>query len=96
VHAGETVLVRVTAARAGRPVTEGLVTAEFWAPGRDPEHDPAARADPDHAVPASFDAPSRRWLARVPTAGWTPGTWTVRGRVAGDNETWAWVTFGLG
>lgn len=85
----------MTAARRGRPVTDGAVTAEFWAPGRDPEHDAADRADPDHAVPASFDAASRRWLARVPTHGWTPGTWTVRGRVAGDDETWGWATFGL-
>ena len=95
-HAGETVLVRVTAARAGAPVTGGAVTAEFWAPGRDPEHDAAARGDPDHAAPCTFEPRSRRWLARVSTAGWAPGTWTVRSRVAGEDETWAWATFGLG
>jgi hypothetical protein len=86
----------VTAARAGRPVTEGEVTAEFWAPGRDPEHDPDARRSPDHSASCAFEPSTRRWLARVATAGWPPGTWTVRGRVSGDHETWSWATFPLG
>lgn len=80
----------MTAARGGMPVITGQVTAEFWAPGRDPEHDPAARDAPDHAVPCAYDARIRRWTARVDTAGWEPGAWTVRGRVSGEDEGWAW------
>jgi hypothetical protein len=98
-HAGEGLLIRVTAGHpGGAPVTSGTVTAEFWSPGRDPERDPAARESPDHAVPCEYDERSRRWLARVDsTAGWAPGTWTVRGRAvaASSAEGWAWQTFGL-
>lgn len=94
-HAGESIQVRLTAARAGAPVTAGTVVAEFWAPGRDPEHDLAARGTPDHAVPCAYDARTRRWSAAVSTAGWAPGRWTVRGRVRGEHEGWAWQVLPL-
>lgn len=89
-NAGETILVRVTAARDGRPVTDGPVTAEFWAPGRDPEHD-----RPDHGFLCAYDERNRRWLARVDTAGWAPGLWTVRGAVRAQDSGWGWSTFPL-
>jgi hypothetical protein len=89
-HAGETILVRVTAARAGNPVTSGPVTAEFWAPGADPEQDLA-----DHEAPCAYDERTRRWTARVDTAGWDPGLWTVRGAVRGQESGWGWSTFPL-
>jgi hypothetical protein len=92
-------MVRVVAADGnGRPVTAGPVAAEFWGPGRDPEHDLAVRAAPDHRVLCSYDSAARRWLARVDgrvTAGWAPGTWTVRGWVHGEPAGWGWATFGL-
>jgi hypothetical protein len=92
-HAGEAILVRVTAARDGSPVTDGPVLAEFWAPGRDPEHDPAVRDDPDQQRLCSYDSRTRRWLVQLRTTGWAPGIWTVRGRVY--DEGWGWSTFPL-
>lgn len=89
-NAGETILVRVTAARDGSPVTDGPVTAEFWAPGTDP-----ARDLPACEVPCFYDERNRRWLARVDTAGWVPGRWTVRGAVRGTESGWAWSAFPL-
>lgn len=94
-HAGETILVRVTAARAGQPVTSGQVVAEFWPPGQNPEHDPVDRARPYHAAPCAFEEASRRWTARVDTSGWPPGLWRVRGRVTGEDTGWAWSVFPL-
>jgi hypothetical protein len=89
-HAGETLLVRVTAARSGYPVTSGSVTAEFWAPGADLKHDL-----PDHEVPCAYDERTRRWTARVDTAGWAPGLWTVRGAARGAESGSGWSTFPL-
>jgi hypothetical protein len=90
VNAGETIVVRVTAARDGSPVTDGPVAAEFWAPGKDPEHEVA-----DYWAPCVYDERNRRWLARVDTTGWAPGRWTVRGVVRGDEPGWAWSSFPL-
>jgi hypothetical protein len=89
-NAGETIVVRVTAARDGKPVTEGPVTAEFWAPGTDPEHH-----GPEHSAPCVYDERNRRWLALVDTAGWEPGRWMVCGRVGGQVSGWAWSSFPL-
>jgi hypothetical protein len=96
-HAGEGLLIRISAARSGRVIDGGQVTAEFWAPGRDPVTDPAVRATPDHQAGCDYDPFTRRWTARVPfTAGWPPGTWTVRGRASGEDwDGWAWQTFPL-
>jgi hypothetical protein len=90
VNAGATILVRVTAARDGSPVKAGPVTAEFWAPGTDPAQDL-----PFCEVPCTYDERSRRWLARVGTAGWEPGLWAVRGVVRGAEAGWAWSSFPL-
>lgn len=87
--------MKVSAVRDGRVISSGQVTAQFWAPGRDPEHDPEARQDPDHAAPCAYDPRTRRWSALVSTAGWLPGTWTVRGLVEEDVAGSAWGTFPL-
>ena len=43
-QAGQTALIRVKAATvSGAVPRDGYAVAEFWAPGRDPEHDPEAR-----------------------------------------------------
>jgi len=95
-HAGEGIEVRVAASRSGSVPEQALVTAEFWGPGRDPEHDLPARRSPDHAAPCEFDPASRRWTAVLSTDGWEPGTWTVRGRAdAGGAAGWGWSTFRL-
>lgn len=97
-HAGESIQVRLTAARDGKPVTAGTVVAEFWAPGRDPEHDPDARRHPDHRFLCLYDDRTRRWTTQVDgriTAGWAPGQWTVRGKVSGEHEGWAWQVLPL-
>lgn len=67
--------------RSGRTVDEGQVIAEFWEPGRDPEHNAQHEASPDHVAPCTFDPRSRRWTAEVDTTGWPSGVWTLRGRV---------------
>ncbi len=95
-HAGEDIEVRVAASRAGSLPQLARVTAEFWSPGRDPEHDPAERQRPDHSSPCSFDPRLLRWTAVVGTSGWAPGTWTVRGRADdGGAFGWAWSSFRL-
>lgn len=96
-QAGEKLAVRLRGTRAdGRAHRSGAV-AEFFAPGRDPEHDPADRIPDRQAVPA-FDEASRTYAAEVSTAGWEPGSWTVRGAVLGPDgvpEGWAWFRFPL-
>lgn len=93
---GQTALVRVKASEPdGAVPREGSAVAEFWAPGRDPEHDPAARGRPDHVVECFFDEKLRAWTAAVSTEGWQAGTWTVRGRAActgrhGPLKGWGW------
>ena len=85
----------------GRVVREGDVLAEFWRPGRDPRGDAAQRSTPDHYVACLFDEQTSSWVTRASTAGWGPGTWTVRGRLttpvtSGEpGEGWAWLTFDL-
>jgi hypothetical protein len=76
------VLVRIAADRSGRSVSSGQVDAEFWAPGRDPQHNPDHEASPDHVIACLFDSGTRKWTAEVDTTGWLPGAWTLRGRVA--------------
>jgi hypothetical protein len=75
------VLVRIAADRSGRSVTAGRVAAEFWAPGRDPQHNSGDEASPDHVIACLFDSGTRKWTAEVDTTGWLPGAWTLRGRV---------------
>lgn len=95
-QAGQTALVRVKASEPdGSVPREGYATAEFWAPGRDPEGDPAARGRPDHVAELFWDEKSRAWTAAVDTEGWAPGTWTVRARASctgrqGPLKGWAW------
>ena len=87
--------MRVRAVRKGRAVSSGQVIAQFWAPGRDPGRDPGVREAPDHVVPCAYDPRTRRWSALVSTAGWPPGTWTVRGLVGEEPAGSAWGTFPL-
>jgi hypothetical protein len=82
--AGDSLRVRVTVARGGAPVGDGAVTAEFYAPGRDPEV-PDVRWSPDHREPCAYDKASRRWSCAVHTRGWAPGWWQVRGVVDGPD-----------
>lgn len=100
-QAGQTVLVRVKAViPGGMSVKEGTVIADFWAPGRDPQHDPADRDRPDHSLPCTYSAAERGWTALADTTGWTPGQWVLRGRVAaatplGNAKGWDWSTLVL-
>lgn len=92
-QAGKTAVVRVKAARKGSPLKDGTVYAEFWAPGKDPEHDTAVRKLPDYRLPCLFTRVG--WVCEVPTAGWAPGAWTVRGHVVAATEKgtavgWDW------
>jgi hypothetical protein len=95
-QAGQTALVRVKAATAdGKVQRDGYALAEFWEPGRDPEHDPSQRDRPDRIVELEWDEALRAWSGYVDTAGWAPGTWTVRGRAQcptgrGPAKGWAW------
>lgn len=101
-RAGATLAVRVRGARpdgsAHRPGSgaRGAVAA-FYRPGKDPEHVLADR-DPDRVLVLAFDAVTRTYGAEVATAGWEPGTWTVRGVVLGADGTeegWEFSRFGL-
>jgi hypothetical protein len=85
----------VTAVRDGHLEAGAQVTAQFWAPGKDPEHDPAVRAHPDHCATCLLDPNTRRYVAEVSTEGWAPGTWTARGLVGGEATGWGWRTFSL-
>ncbi len=95
-QAGQTALVRVKAATAdGKVQRDGSAVAEFWQPGRDPEHDPVQRQAPDRVVELQWDEALRGWFAYVDTEGWAPGTWAVRGRAhcptdRGPAKGWAW------
>lgn len=98
---GKTAIVRVkTADSNGRVAREGWAVAEFWAPGKDPEHDPSVRDRPDKSFECFWDEPSRAWTAHVETEGWEPGSWTVRGRAAcqtaqGPAKGWSWAAMPL-
>jgi hypothetical protein len=100
-QAGQTALIRVKAATvSGAVPRDGYAVAEFWAPGRDPEHDPEAREHPDYQVELAWHEELRAWAAHADTAGWAPGTWTVRGRAnvstgQGPAKGWAWGTLPL-
>lgn len=100
-HAGETIEVRIRASHsAGKVVRQGSVVAEFWKPGRDPQADPEVRASPDRHAECVFEEKALAWVALVPTGGWEPGEWTVRGRVsgetgAGDAHGWGWQVIPL-
>jgi hypothetical protein len=101
-QAGQTALVRVKAAHhGGRVAREGTVTAQFWAPGRDPRADPSLGSSPDLLVPLAWSEAQRAWCALVPTGGWAPGTWVMRGSAAcPDLENvvclgWAWAVLEL-
>jgi hypothetical protein len=101
-QAGETLAVRVRGVRADGTAHSRGAVAQFYAPGRDPEHDPAAR-DPDKVLVLPFDAVTRHYGADVRTVhpdgrAWAPGTWTVRAAVLGADgapEGWAWYRFGV-
>lgn len=89
--------VKVRAVRGDGSVHKGSAVALFFAPGRDPEHDPADRS-PDRQVVLAPDPAARGYAASVPTAGWAPGTWTVQGVVLGPDgspEGWGWYRLPL-
>ena len=95
VQAGKTALVQMRAALADGTPLEGPAVASFFRPGKDPEHDLADR-EPDLEVALAFDPVTRLHHAQVSTAGWAPGTWTVRGRTDGDQPRgWAFSRFPL-
>jgi hypothetical protein len=97
VHAGEKIAVLVRGNCLDGTAHHGGAIAEFFAPGRDPQHDPGDR-EPDSSVPLGFDPVTRTYGADVPTAAWAPGTWTVRGAVLGadgEPEGWGWYSFTL-
>lgn len=89
--------VRVRAVRGDGSLHKGSALARFFAPGKDPEHDPADR-DPDRQVVLAPDQGTRGYAAQVPTAGWPPGSWTVQAVVLapdGTAEGWAWYRMPL-
>jgi hypothetical protein len=80
-QAGETITARGRVKLPdpdGRVVREGTVAAEFWAPGRDPAQDGAARDAPDRRAECQYDRKSGGWVALVDTEGWVPGSWVMR------------------
>jgi hypothetical protein len=94
-QAGQKLTVRVRGIRPGGGVHDRGAVAQFYAPGRDPEHDPADR-EPDRVLVLPFDPVTRFYARDVATAGWAPGTWTLRGVVldaGGTLEGWAWHRF---
>lgn len=96
-RAGSKLAVRVRGVRMdGSPHSGGAVAA-FYGPGKDPEHVLADR-EPDRQVVLSFDPVTRIYGGQVATAGWEPGTWTVRGVVLGSDgvpEGWEFSRFPL-
>jgi hypothetical protein len=95
--AGQAILVRVRGVRGSGAAHRGSAVAAFFAPGKDPERDPASR-DPDRLAVLAFDPAARAYAAEVPTLGWVPGTWTVRGTVLGPDGTpegWEYSRFPL-
>jgi hypothetical protein len=72
----------VFSAHATDPITKLVISDaacvfDFFAPGKDPEHNPADRTI-DHTAVGNFDLRVQGYLAYVQTAGWTPGIWTYR------------------
>ena len=96
-QAGSKLEVNLRAATPAGSLLRGPGIAEFFCPGKDPEHTPADRV-PDRQAPLSFDEAARTHTAQVSTAGWQPGAWTLRGAVldaAGVPSGWAWFSFTL-
>jgi hypothetical protein len=96
-QAGGKLSVRLRAAKPDGQVVRAAAIAEFYRPGKDPEHQLADRI-PDRQVPLSFDAASRTYGAEVSTTGWLPGDWTLRGSVldaSGVPSGWGWSGFTL-
>jgi hypothetical protein len=96
-QAGQTIAVRVRGARPDGSAHRHGAVAAFWGPGRDPRRDPGDRV-PDRTAVLAFDPVTRTYGAEVRTAGWRPGTWTVRGIVLGPDgvpEGWDWYRFPL-
>lgn len=92
-QAGQKLAVRMRAARPDGSVVRAPALAEFFAPGKDPERDPASRV-----VPLVFDEASRLYGAEVSTAGWAPGLWTYRGTVTDGGAApagWGFCRFTL-
>jgi hypothetical protein len=94
-QAGMKLAVRLRAATPEGKAAGTAAVARFYGPGRDPEHDPADR-EPDRVLVLPFDPVTRFYARDVATAGWAPGTWTLRGVVldaGGTLEGWAWHRF---
>lgn len=94
---GTKIDVRVRAVRGDGSLHRGSAVALFFAPGRDPAHDPADRS-PDRQVVLAPDPAARGYAATVPTAGWASGTWTVQAVVLapdGAAEGWSWSSVPL-
>ena len=89
--------VRVRGSRPDGSSHSAGAVAEFYTPGKDPEHVQADR-DPDKLLILPFDPVTRTYGREVSTAGWEPGTWTVRGVVLGPDgvpDGWEFFRFPL-
>lgn len=96
-QAGQAIAVRVRGSRPDGSAHRFGAVAVFFAPGKDPRVNPADRT-PDRQVILALDPAARIYGAKVSTAGWAPGAWTVQGVVLGPDgapEGWEWHAFTL-
>jgi|SRR6185503_17957022 len=93
---GETLTVLVSAFdRVTKlPVSDAVCTVDFFAPPKDPEHNPADRTA-DHTFTATFDSGQNAYTIDVDTTGWAAGQWTYRGKLVSTKTGFEYGTFVL-
>lgn len=80
--------VRGTDGFTRKIIADAGCTINLFAPPKNPQENPADREDPDYVATATYDTPSRYYIATVPTTGWVPGTWWMQGIISGGSENY--------
>jgi hypothetical protein len=91
-YAGETLAIAATILDpvTGVQITTGTVTADFFAPPKDPSSVVADRATVDHTAALTYGT---KWTGTISSTGWAPGVWWMRVSIAGTYAAWVYQSF---
>jgi hypothetical protein len=96
-YVGEKVTIRVEASDPilGQAITDGQLSVEFYAPGKDPKNLPDDRVKDQGPYDMTWSDEAQAYFVQVSTAGWVAGKWTYKVTLTGGYDSWEYATLTL-